>query len=182
MKAWERIEPTKILYKGWRTVIQKNFKRSDGSIVTVETNDPEGIEAAGIVGLTKDNQVIIARQFRCGPEEIFDEIPGGAVEANEDPQVAAIREFEEEVGYKVGNVKYLGKAYKHAWLNMTWHYFLATDCVPAPAGQKLDDLEEIEVQLISIEQLIDNARNGRMTDTEAVFFALDDLKAINGGK
>jgi ADP-ribose pyrophosphatase len=180
MKPWRRVEPTEVLYKGWRTVIQKHFIRNDGKKVTVETNDPEGTEAAAVIALTTDNKVIIARQFRGGPEKILDEIPGGAVDYGETPEMAVKRELAEEVAYRVGNIEYLGKIYKHAYLNMTWHYFLAIDCEPLAEGQNLDDLEEIEIKLISIKELIENARNARMTDTEAVFLAYERLKELEG--
>lgn len=176
MKPWKRIEPTELAYKGWRTVITKHFVRTDGSTVSVETSDPEGMEAAAVIALTPDNRVVIARQFRGGPEKLFDELPGGAVDKNETPEAAAIRELAEETAYQVGSIQYLGKVYKHAYLNMTWHYFLATDCVPTGASQTLDQLEEIEVDSISIEQLFANARNARMTDSEAVFLAYELLQ------
>ena len=180
MKAWRRVEPTNVLYKGWRTVIEKHFIRNDGKKVTVETNDPEGIEAAGVIALTPEGKVVIARQFRAGPEKVLDEIPGGAVDKDETPEAAARRELAEETGYQAGPMEYLGKAYKHAYLNMTWHYFLATDCRPLETGQKLDDLEEIEVDLIPISELIENAHDAKMTDTEAVFFAYERLTSLEG--
>lgn len=180
MNKWQRIEPTKVLYKGWRTIIEKTFIRNDGKEVTIETGDSEGVEAAAVIALTADNQVVIVRQFRGGPEKIMNEIPGGLVDSGESPEEAMRRELAEESAYKVGSVEYLGKIYKHAYLNMTWHYFLALDCVPTGAGQELDDLEEIEIDLISIKELFDNARNARMTDTEAVFLAYEKLKELEG--
>jgi ADP-ribose pyrophosphatase len=176
MKPWRRVEPTELTYKGWRTVITKHFVRHDGSTVAIETSDPEGMEAAAVIALTSDGKVVIARQFRGGPEKVLDELPGGAVDEGETPEAAVLRELAEETAYTVGSIQYLGAVYKHAYLNMTWHFFLATDCVPTGKPQELDELEEIEVDTISIEQLFDNARNARMTDTEAVFLAYELLQ------
>lgn len=176
MKPWRRVEPTELTYKGWRTVVTKHFVRHDGTTVSIETSDPEGMEAVAVIALTPDNKVVIARQFRGGPEKVFDELPGGAVDQGETPESAAIRELAEETAYTVGSIQYLGKVYKHAYLNMTWHFFVATDCVPTGKPQKLDELEEIEVVTIPIEQLVDNARHARMTDTEAVFLAYELLQ------
>lgn len=180
LKPWKRIEPTKVLYKGWRTVIEKTFVRNDGSIVTAETNDPEGMEAAAVIAVTPEKRVVITRQFRPGPEKIFDDLPGGAVDKDETPEQAVIRELAEEAAYAAGNIEYLGKAYKHAYLNMTWHFFLATDCTPIANGQQLDDFEEIEVKLITIDQLIHNAKNARMGDGDAILLAYDKLMQLRG--
>jgi hypothetical protein len=53
---------------------------------------------------------------------------------------------------------------------------LATDCTPHTDGQKLDETEHIEVVLITIDELLDNARNARMTDIEALFLAYEELQ------
>ena len=180
LKPWKRIEPTKVLYKGWRTVIEKTFVRNDGSIVTAETNDPEGMEAAAVIAVTPEKRVVIARQFRVGPEKIFDDLPGGAVDKGETPKQAVVRELAEEAAYAAGGIEYLGKAYKHAYLNMTWHFFIATDCTPIASGQRLDNFEEIEVALISIDELLYNAKNARMSDADAVLLAYEKLIELKG--
>jgi ADP-ribose pyrophosphatase len=119
---------------------------------------------------------VIARQYRFGPEAVMDEIPGGYVDAGEEPEVAAVRELQEETGYEVGDIAYLGKVYKHAWMNTEWHFYLATDCTLSEQGQSLEPTEHVEVDLISIGQLFENARTGNMTDTEGVLLAYDQLK------
>lgn len=178
VEPWESIGNETRQYDGWRIVTRKEFIRPDGRKFDAEVFDYNGCKAAAIIALTDDNLVVIARQFRCGPEDVFDELPGGAVEMDEDSETAVRRELEEETGYVAGTVKKLGTIYKHAWMATSWDYYLATNCVPNESGQKLDAQEEIEVELISIEQLIANAKSGKMTDTEAVFLGYDTLKEI----
>ncbi|MDQ3094192.1 MAG: NUDIX hydrolase, partial [bacterium] len=124
-------------------------------------------------------KVITVSQYRPGPEKMMDEIMGGGVE-NEDKsfQEAAIREMKEESGYAPGNVIDLGTVYKDAYNNATWHYYMATDCVKTAEGQKLEESEFADVKLISVEELIKNARNAKMTDVEAVFLAYDELMKL----
>jgi ADP-ribose pyrophosphatase len=180
MKPWQRVEPTSVSKIGWRTITTKTFIKPDGMAAVFDTMYPDGQQFAGIIGLTSDNQVIVARQFRPGPELVMDEIAGGFVDGDETPVQAAERELLEETGYKAGTMKYLGVSHKDAYLNAKWHYFLARDCVKQ-AEQELDDNEHVDVHLVSIDEFIDNAKNDRVTDQGAVLLAYDDLKRINNG-
>lgn len=174
MKAWKRIEPTVNSKIGHRTLVTKLFE-VNGNVHDFQTYDHEGQEYAGLVALTKDNQVLVIEQFRPGPEKVMQEIPGGFVDDGETPEQAAARELTEETGYEAGSLTYMGKVHKDAYNNAVWHYFLATECVDLGNGQALEDTEEAYVKLISIEDFIANAKEARMADVEAVFLAYDEL-------
>lgn len=178
MKAWRRVEPTVTAKVGWRTLTIKTFEYAKGKVADFTAYEKDGIEYAHIIAITKDNQVVIARQFRIGPEQIFDELPGGVVDPGEDPQTAVIRELQEETAYTVGKVTYLGKTYKDGFHNGKWHYFLATDCVPSNIPTSHEKFEDIEVDLISVRQLIRNALEGHMSDSQAVLLAYETLQRM----
>jgi ADP-ribose pyrophosphatase len=161
---------------GYRTVVTKTFEMPDGQVHHYQTISAEGSHCIATIALTKDNKVVVARQFRPAQERILDELPGGGAEKDEDYEQAAHRELLEETGYEAGTMKFLGDVVKDAYNNSTWHYFLATDCVPHKDGQQLDDTEHIEIALISIDELFDNARNARMTDVEPLFLAYEELQ------
>ena len=147
----------------------------NGSVVEFDTVHADGQEFAEVIGLTPENEVVIARQFRAGPEKVMDELPGGFVDNDETPEQAARREFLEETGYKAGRMQYLGGFHKDTYMNSIWHVFLAYDCEKV-ANQEPDDEEDIEIDLISISMLFDNARSDKMTDHAAVLMAYDQLK------
>jgi ADP-ribose pyrophosphatase len=179
MKAWQRLEHTKVTKAGFRTVTHKQFLANDGKIRHADTAGEEGASAAAVIALTADNKVVVARQFRCGPEEVMDDLPGGAIDEGETPEQAARRELLEEAGYKVGAIEYIGAGYMDAWSNVKEHYFLATNCYSVGANNP-DAFEEIEVLEISIHQLILNAKQGKMIDTLGVFLAYDRLIEMEG--
>jgi|SRR5688572_220643 ADP-ribose pyrophosphatase len=178
MKPWKRIEPTTEHKVGWRVITTKTFLLPDGQKDTFDTFRRVGDAAIVVIALTKDKKVIITRQFRVGPEKVFDEIPTGLVDKGETPEQAAQRELQEEAGYTAGSMKYLGHAYRDGYSNLTIHVFLATDCLPHEQGQKLDYNEHIEVDLVSIDQLLQNAKRAKMVDIGAVFMAYDDLQKL----
>lgn len=177
MEAWPKIKSDKEIKFGWRTLVEKTFEQPDGRPAEYVTKDAMGKVAVAIVALTRDNRVVVAEQFRPGPEKILQELPGGGAEEGEDYQAAVLRELHEETGYVSDTVTYLGGVYKDAYTNTKWHYYLGRDSHQAH-DQNLDDGEFVNVKLVSIEQLFENARTAQMTDTDAVFLAYEELKAI----
>ena len=169
MNPWRRIGDQAALYDGnWRRVLQKTFVMPNGHTMQAEISSSHCLESVIVVALTPEHQAIIARQFRCGPNEALEE--------------AARRELREETGYNAGELMFLGTMYKHAWMDTKSHYFLAKNCTPSEAGQQLDDNEAVEVCTISIDQLLKNGKSGKMTDTEGLFLAYEQLKDIQRGE
>jgi ADP-ribose pyrophosphatase len=180
MERWPKIRDDIETTIGWRKLVTKTFEQPDGQPAEYVTKDAIGKVACAIIALTANNEVVVAEQFRPGPEEILLELPGGGAEDQESSQEVAVRELKEETGYVPNSVEYLGKVYKDAYTNTTWHFFLGRDCWDS-GEQQLDEGEFVNVRLISIEELFDNARSARMTDTEAVFLAYETLKEIQRG-
>ncbi len=193
MKNFTRLEPTTIYTVGDRfprqTVI-KRYATEDGLEHEFTTSGTEHRLAAAVIALTTDYRVIISRQFRAGRERYLDDLPGGAVEDSESTEVAVRRELLEEAGYESSTYRYLGHYGWDAYLNLTSHYFLATECIPAlqRKAEQIEADQGLETQLISIEQLIENARTDQMCDAVAVLMAYDALQDFitlrdnNGGK
>lgn len=178
---WERVEPTVVEKVGeYRTMVRKHFRLPDGRVGEYVTKEKEGSCSGAVIALTKDNKVILAKQFRVGPEKVMHELPGGGIAKGEDPELGVLRELEEETGYTAGRVESLGTIYKDAYTNCIWHYFIAYDCELTETGQTLDDTEFIEVTLVSIPELFSLARSASMSDTEALFLAYDKLKELEG--
>lgn len=181
MERWPKVKDDIETTIGWRKLVTKTFEQPDGQPAEYVTKDAIGKVSCAIIALTSENEVVVAEQFRPGPEEVLFELPGGGAENQETAEEVAVRELKEETGYVPGSVEYLGKVYKDAYTNTTWHFFLGRNCLDS-GERKLDDGEFVNVRLISIEELFQNARSAKMTDTEAVFLAYDALKEIQQGE
>lgn len=190
MKQFRRTGQTTTYQVGdvWKKmIVVKRFETEDGKTHEFTTMNHENIGAAAVIALTPDNQVITSHQFRAGRETWCYDLPGGGLEPGEDPQDGALRELREETGYvSQGSVLPLGHYSWDAYNNITSYYFLAMDCVEDPHGTERDKTEidqGLEIALVTIPQLIENARHDMMTDAAAVLMAYDDLRRImNQGK
>lgn len=115
---------------------------------------------AVVIALTKEQEVVLIRQYRHGVQDVLWEFPGGVVEDGEDPTDGVRRELLEETGYSVSNLVEVGKYYPNPALqNNLMYCYLAFDAEKV-GGQHLDAAEEIEVQLVAFAELIAMAKRG----------------------
>lgn len=136
---------------------------------------------ANVVALTKNNEVVLVRQYRHGVQEISLELPGGVVDAGEDPLEGAKRELLEETGYGGGTIVEVSRVYPNPAIQQnTLYCYLATD-VEWVGEQHLDVSEEIEVELLPLDEVIELARQGRFKhalNVAVLFQALAYLKRV----
>ena len=137
---------------------------------------------ATIVALTKEQQVVLVRQYRHGAQKVILELPGGAMEPeDESPMHAARRELLEETGYTSDTFIQIGCVSPNPANQTNLIYsFLALD-VEKVAGQNLDETEEIEVVLKPLNEVINMAMNSELFQSmqvSAVFFTLAYLDRI----
>lgn len=132
--------------------------------------------AACVLAITKDNKVILVKQFRPGPNEILSELPGGFVDPNEEPEKTMQRELMEETGYK-GNVKFMTICFDDAYSTMKRYCFVATDCEKVGEPQT-GDHEFVELDLVPVEEFRKLLRSGKMTDVEVGYLGLDFLNLL----
>ncbi len=177
MKRWKRLPYNEAHKIGWRHIMIKKFIDPAGNEQEFGIYDKEGTKMAAVIALTEDNKVVVARQFRQGPELVMDELPGGGVNKEEDPETAALRELLEETGYVPKSIEFIGVARKEAYRNGVHHYYLARGCTQEHQPNP-DEGEFVEPQEITIEQLIQNAKNGLLTDSVAVLLAYEELQKL----
>lgn len=167
---WEKLKevPERL---GFRNVLHKTFKLPNGAVQDFTIKDERA--AVCIFALTKNNEVIIAKQFRPGPEKVLMELPGGGLNSDELPIDCARRELLEETGYE-GIMEFIGTTLDCAYSNLIRYNFVATNC-KIKSKQQLDDSEFIEVHLISLEDFVTHLRSGELSDVETGYRALDHL-------
>ena len=156
---WIVLKSRYIVKDKWISIRSDTCQMPNGTIV-----DPyyvlEYPTWVNVVALTKNQEVILVKQYRHGLRKTILELPSGAVEAEDVLPVEA--------------------APNPANHNNLTHCFLATD-VEHVADLKLDATEQIDVVLLPLQKVIEDIDQGIFLQTlhiSSLFFALKKLGKV----
>jgi len=176
VSKWTKIKE-ETAYKGWggyAKILKKTFVLPDGRQSQFDVHSQRG--AVCVFALAQNSNVILARQFRPGTEEIYDELPGGALEENEEPLAAAKRELREETGY-TGDFRHVTIIHVSPYSNMLIHCFVATNCKKT-TNQHLDEKEFISVIEKTLDEFKKQLRSGKLSDINVAYLCMDFLQML----
>jgi ADP-ribose pyrophosphatase len=123
--------------------------------------------AAAAVPLKDDGTVVLIRQFRHAAGGFIYEIPAGKLHPGEDPRVCAIRELEEEIGYRAGKLELLSSIFTApGFTDEVIHIYKATGL--SVGRQQLDRDEVLEVVEMSLSEAIRMIKNGEIRDAKSI--------------
>lgn len=171
MKSWNKISE-KVVYSKYRKILSRTFATPTG-----KESDFEVVKEGRVVcvlPLTADNHVILAKQFRPGPEKPLLELPGGGVNEGEDPARAAVRELMEETGYE-GEIELVGTSFHSAYSSMVRYNFVAKNCKKVAEPNNDSEDEITEPVLMALEDFKEHLRSGELTDMGTGYRCLDYL-------
>lgn len=124
-----------------------------------------------MAAVTSDLDMVMIRQFRKAVEEIVFEAPAGKLEAGEEIRKAALRELEEETGYKAKTMEYMGSYYASCgYTEEKLHLFLCTDLIKGEATP--DENEDIDLELVPLERLYEMTVKGEIKDAKTALIIM----------
>ncbi|HIH26248.1 NUDIX hydrolase [Candidatus Woesearchaeota archaeon] len=170
LNKWKKIEE-KPVYEGYQKIYIKKFEMPDGKIGEFEVRKSK--DSIGILAITKDNKVIIAREFRVGVEKVLDELPTGIMDDKEEPIEAAKRELLEETGY-TGEFEFVAKFPRSPYVTGYTYCFVAKNCVKIKEPEN-GEKEYIEVVLKPLEQFRKELKQPNNTMVLTGYLGLDHL-------
>ena len=158
---WKSLCSEYIIKRPWLTARRDKIELPDGRIIP-EFYVLEYPEWVNVIAITTDGKFVMERQYRYAADSTNYEIPCGVMEQGETPLEAAMRELKEETGYGGGQWRELMciSANPTSMTNMT-HCFVATG-VEKVSDQHLDATEELEVHLLSQDEVQALLRNNEM--------------------
>lgn len=150
-----------IIKRPWLTARRDKIELPDGRIIP-EFYVLEYPEWVNVIAITTDGKFVMERQYRYAADSTNYEIPCGVMEQGETPLEAAMRELKEETGYGGGQWRELMciSANPTSMTNMT-HCFVATG-VQKVSDQHLDATEELEVHLLSRDEVLTLLQNNEI--------------------
>jgi ADP-ribose pyrophosphatase len=171
MKKWQILSSRMAFDNRWMKIRQDKVKLPDGRILDDYFLWLED-DVSMVVPVTKDNEVIMVKQYKHGVQKVMIEYPAGYVDQGETPIQAADRELKEETGYQSKKMELIAKMAHNPTKSLGRSFvFLATDaiqvCDPQTDGLP-DDTEDIEVLKLSIEELIKMIHSGRIWAGDSV--------------
>lgn len=154
------------VYSGKVFKIEKDeITLPDGRTTTRETVIHGG--AAAMIPIDEDGNIIYVRQYRHSAKKMTLEIPAGTIEKGEDPYDCAMREIEEETGYKCDSMELLFKMYSAiGFCSEVLYIYL---CGPLKKGViHGDDDEFITLERYSPKESIDMIYKGEICDSKTI--------------
>jgi rSAM/selenodomain-associated transferase 1 len=164
----------------WRSVLTDEFRRADGRQSSYTYLAVP--RAVFVVAVTRDQRLVLVRQYRHPVRDWTLEVPAGSVEDGESALQAAKRELHEEVGGRASSWRHLSRFYSSsAHLSLRSDVFVATGVeLDAPHP---DDEESLATVLLPLDEALDLARVGGFVEGQtalAILLAAQVLGGVDG--
>lgn len=144
-----------------------------GSFLSVDEEDWEGLgrheivrmgDAAAVVPILPDGDVLLVRQLRPAVREALLEIPAGMLDVEgEDALTCAGRELVEETGFRHRSMEFLGGVYVAPGTTAHYVHLFRALVEPAPVAEPEPGIEVLREPMA---RMVAAARAGRVRDAK----------------
>jgi len=162
MEKWVKSD---ILYKGKVVSLRVGeVSLDDGSRVKREVIEhSEGVAIVPVLG----ESILFVEQFRIAIARNLIEIPAGQVEPGESPEECAIRELEEEIGYKAESIVERAAYYSSVgYTNEKVYVFIARGLKKTKPMPEHD--EKITIKKIPIKEVEEMLMQSKFEDSKTI--------------
>lgn len=123
--------------------------------------------AVAIVPVVDDDHICLIRNHRVAVGRELIEIPAGTLEPGEEPLETAVRELQEETGYRADDMSALHSFFlSPGILDERMHLFVARKLTAGPPAREPGEL--IENLVVTNREAIDMVRRGEIEDAKTI--------------
>ena len=162
----EKTIKTKTAHKGtFLTLNSDKVLLPNGNTSTREWIKHPG--AVCCVPILPNGKIVLIRQYRYAIKKEMIEIPAGKLDQNEIPEKCALRELEEEIGYRANKLTLLANIHPAVgFTNEKMWLYLAEKLVKTE--QRLDFDELLEPIPTKLDDAVKMVWNGQITDVKTI--------------
>ena len=152
MKPWKLLKTEYLVDAPWLKVAKETCELPNGKVIDdfYTLWQPDWVL---ILARTAEGKWVMTEQYRHGTGKIALEFPAGIIDKGETPEQAAIRELQEECGYRAATTKYLGAFPVNPDRHRGVFHVVFIDGVVKGGSTHFDSTEDIESLELSDEEL-----------------------------
>jgi ADP-ribose pyrophosphatase len=151
------------------SVVVESITTKKGGQMEVEIVHHPG--SVVLIPMTRDDAVVLVRQYRHAIGRFAWELPAGTLKPDEEPLKAAARECHEEIGLIPGRLESLGAYFPTpGYCDEEMNFYKATGLREPRADEKAeqDEDEDIEQRSFTLDQLRSMIRSGDIIDMKTI--------------
>ena len=163
----------KVAYHGKRVTVEE-LEYTNGEKKLYREHVRAG-NAAVILPITEDRKVIMVQEPRTPIGKMIVSLPAGMIEKGEDAAKAAIRELEEETGYRARQMRFLRDYYSSiGYSDEKIEIYLATHM--EKTKQQLDEGEDIQIIELPLEEVVSLLDKNEIKDASTIIALMHYLR------
>lgn len=120
-----------------------------------------------VLAEVEEDRIPFVRQHRYPIDKDLLELPAGKIDRGEEPALSAVRELEEETGYRANSLQPICSCYSTpGFCDELLHLFYTNDLVPTQTNREED--EHLEVEFYSLSESIAMIDSGEILDGKTI--------------
>lgn len=167
VKGNMKLKKRNVIYRGkvFNIIVDElEYFESGNHTIREVVEHPGG---AVVLGVLPDKRIILIKQYRYPIDEFIYELPAGKLDPGEDPKICAMRELEEETGYRAREIELLTYIYTSpGFCSEKLYIYLAWDL--QKKEQSLEEGEVLSVECKTIDEAIGMILNGKIVDAKSI--------------
>ncbi len=138
---WKKLATNKLFEHPRISVYEDDVELPNG-IKTKYVHFGKTEDASMVLAMNEEGKFLIQKEYSYPPDEVMYQLPGGAIEKGEKPEIGAARELAEEASL-AGNLEPMGWFYlNNRRTSQKMYVYLATDLCEAEAPKDPEELFE----------------------------------------